>query len=217
MNFSQARFNMIQQQVRPWNVLDEGILALLEQVPRELFVPTAYKNMAYADLEIPQAGNTASLSPKVQARLLQDAAVQPHDRILQIGAGTGYLTALLAKLGQSVVAYEIDTELAKQAASNLQDLGIKNVEIHAENGATGANDNARFDVIVLSGAVAEMPTHLAHQLKDGGRMVGIVGQEPVMQGFLLRKVADQQFSSQFLWDILAPALQGFSNPNPFHF
>ena len=160
MNLEQARFNMIEQQIRPWNVLDDQVLHLLSVVKREDFVPLAHKALAFVDMEIPIGHGQRMLAPRLEARLLQDAAVQKHEKVLEIGAGSGYLTALLAHQAQRVIALEIQPELAAMARTNLQKAGIHNAEVRQFDGAVGAAAEGPFDVIVLGGCVAEVPQNL---------------------------------------------------------
>jgi protein-L-isoaspartate(D-aspartate) O-methyltransferase len=161
MDMEHARFNMIEQQIRPWNVLDAHVLQLLEVVKREDFVPLAHKALAFADMEIPLreggARGQVMLAPRVEARLLQDANVQKHEKVLEVGAGSGYMAALLAHRAQRVVSVEIEPELARMARANLQKAGIHNVEVLELDAAQGVKGDGPFDVIVLSGSVAEVP------------------------------------------------------------
>jgi protein-L-isoaspartate(D-aspartate) O-methyltransferase len=184
MDMEHARFNMIEQQIRPWNVLDAHVLQLLEVVKREDFVPLAHKALAFVDMEIPLreggARGQVMLAPRVEARLLQDANVQKHEKVLEVGAGSGYMAALLAHRAQRVVSVEIEPELARMARANLQKAGIHNVEVLELDAAKGVKGDGPFDVIVLSGSVAEVPQVLLAQLKVGGRLIGIVGDEPAM-------------------------------------
>ena len=149
-----ARYHMIEQQIRPWDVADAAVLELLSTVKRENFVPASYKAMAFADMAIPLAAGQAMLAPRLQARLLQDAAVQPTDKVLEIGAGSGFMTALLAHQAQRVVSLEINAELADLARANLQKAGVRNAEVRQADGAAGAAADGPFDVILLGGSVA---------------------------------------------------------------
>ncbi len=153
MNIEQARFNMIEQQIRPWNVLDQDILDLLHVVKREQFVPQAYQNLAFADTEIPLPGGEAMLNPKVEARMAQEAGVKQGDNVLQIGTGSGYLAALLASKARHVTSVEILPETAAQAKQNLDAAGITNVAVEVGNGAQGWATGTDYDVIVVSGAL----------------------------------------------------------------
>lgn len=220
MNFEQARFNMIEQQIRPWNVLDGEVLQLLSTVKREDFVPPAHHALAFADLELPLKSGTEGpcmLAPKVEARMLQDLALQPQDKVLEIGAGSGYMAALLAQRAQRVIALEIDPELVKLAKANLQKAGIHNAEVRQADGSQGAPVEGPFDAIVLSGSVAEVPHKLLEQLKVGGRLLAIVGEAPVMRATLVTRTGQAEYSTRAEWDTLAPRLQGFAEHSRFNF
>ena len=217
MNLEQARFNMIEQQIRPWNVLDDGVLALLAVVKREDFAPLAHKALAFMDMEIPLGQGQVMLAPRVEARMLQDAAVQKHEKVLEIGAGSGYMAALLAHRAQRVISLEINPELAQMARANLQKAGIHNVEVRQFDGSKGVSPDGPFDVIMLSGSVAEVPQALLAQLKVGGRLVGIVGEEPTMRLNVVTRTSDAEFKTTTPWDTVAPRLLNFPEPSHFHF
>ncbi|MBT3069055.1 protein-L-isoaspartate O-methyltransferase [Rhodoferax sp. U11-2br] len=216
-NVEQARFNMIEQQIRPWDVADSAVLELLAVVKREDFVPASYKAMAFADMAIPLPGQQVMMAPRQQARLLQDAAVQATDKVLEIGTGSGFTTALLAKQAQRVISLEIHPELADLARANLQRAGIHNAEVRCADGAQGAAADAPFDVILLGGSVSEVPPALLQQLKVGGRLVAIVGQEPIMHATVITRTSDSNFQSTEKWDDNAPRLQNFAQASSFRF
>ena len=222
---AQARYNMIEQQIRPWNVLDNDVLELLAVVRREDFVPPAYRGLAFMDMEIPLLGGAAEealrlghsmLQPRVEARMLQDLQIQPTDRVLEIGAGSGYMAALLAYRAERVVSLEINAELAEMAQENLRDAGVQNADVRQADGARDAIPDGPFDVIVLSGSVAEVPTALLSQLRDGGRLGAIVGSDPVMRFTLTRRTGDR-FETTSPWDTTAPRLANFPEPSGFTF
>jgi protein-L-isoaspartate(D-aspartate) O-methyltransferase len=217
MNYEQARFNMVEQQIRTWNVLDTPILQALSQLPRERFVPAAYQSLAYTDTEIPLGHGQAMLPPRVDARLAHDLGLTGHETVLEIGAGAGYLSALLAQRSQRVIALEVVPELAAQARQNLAQAGGGNVEVRVADGSRDVPAEGPFDAIVLGGSVAEVPQSLLNQLKVGGKLIAIVGQEPVMQATLYTRTSEQQWASKALWDTLAPALGGFAQPSAFKF
>ena len=217
MNLEEARFNMIEQQIRPWNVLDDEVLRLLSVVKREDFVPLAHKALAFVDLEIPLGQAQCMLAPRIEARMLQDAAVQKHEKVLQIGTGSGFMTALLAHQAQRVISLEINPELAQQARLNLQKAGIHNAEVRQLDGAAAVLADGPFDLIVLSGSVAEVPAALLAQLKVGGRLIGVVGTEPVMCVTLITRSAEAVFNTRALWDTVAPRLLNFPEPARFNF
>ncbi|MES2949056.1 MAG: protein-L-isoaspartate O-methyltransferase [Pseudomonadota bacterium] len=223
MNIEQARFNMIEQQIRPWHVLDASVLELLSIVKREDFVPPAHKGLAFADLEIPLMGSgeesvakgLCMLEPRVEARLLQDLAVKPTDSVLEIGAGSGYMAALLGKQARKVVTMEIVPELVTMARNNLRNAGLQNVEVLQADGAKATLADGGFDVIVLSGSVTEVPHSLLAVLKVGGRLGAIVGDEPVMRGTIVTRTSATEFSTTQAWDTSAPRLQNFPEPSRF--
>jgi protein-L-isoaspartate(D-aspartate) O-methyltransferase len=217
MNLEQARFNMIEQQIRPWDVLDAHVLHLLSVVKREDFVPVVHKALAFVDMEIPLPGGEVMLAPRVEARLLQDLAVQKHEKVLEIGAGSGYMAALLAHRAQRVVTLEIHAELAGLARANLQTAGIHNAEVRHQDGSQGLLSDGPFDVILLSGSVAEVPQALLAQLKIGGRLAAIVGEEPMMRATFTNRLSDTQFRTAQPWDTVALRLHNFPEPSRFSF
>jgi protein-L-isoaspartate(D-aspartate) O-methyltransferase len=224
-NLEQARFNMIEQQIRPWDVLDLHVLELLSIMRREDFVPLAHKALAFVDMEIPLLGPTEEamrlghcmLAPKVEARMLQDLHVQKHEKVLEVGAGSGYMAALLAHRAQRVISLEINAELARMARANLQKAGVHNAEVREADGSKGAPADGPFDVIVLSGSVAEVPQVLLSQLKVGGRLAAIVGQEPMMRAHFITRTGESAWTTAQPWDTVAPRLQNFPEPSRFNF
>ena len=231
MNYEQARFNMIEQQIRPWEVLDSQVIALLAVIKREDFVPTAYRSLAFADMEIPLSSHSKKLpgqcmlSPKVEARILQDLAVQKHEKVLEIGTGSGYMAALLGHRGQTVISLEIDPNIAETARGNLQRAGIYNAEVRTGDGAANFTKSVSktdplkgpFDVIVLSGSVSEVPASLLGLLKTGGRLSAITGDEPVMRATLITRVGEAAWRTTQAWDTVAPRLLSFPEPSKFSF
>ena len=225
MDIERARFNMIEQQIRPWDVLDLDVLALLSHVKREDFVPLAHKGLAFADMPIPLVepsdealrNGWCMLEPKVEARLLQDVAPKAHEKVLEVGAGSGYMAALLASRAQRVITLEIHPGLARMARENLQRAGIRNVEVREADGSRGLAAEGPFDVIVLSGSVQEVPQALLAQLKVGGRLGAIVGNEPVMRATFITRTGEASYSTEQPWDTAAPALAHFPRPSRFTF
>lgn len=225
IDLNRARFNMIEQQIRPWKVLDPAVLELLDRLPRDAFVPASLKAMAYSDLELPLSQppveGECMLAPKVEARMLQDLAVKPGDKVLEVGAGSGYMAALLAGRAARVVSLEINERLAAMARDNLQRAGIANAEVRLADAT--ANDWAAcraegpWDVIVLSGSVAEVPAVLLELLAPGGRLGAIVGDEPVMRATFVTREGDGRFRSIDPWDTLAPRLRHFPDRPRFRF
>ena len=224
MNVETARFNMIEQQIRPWEVLDQGVLSLLSTVRREDFVPQARRALAFVDTQVPllegQAQGPHMLEPKVEARLLQELAVQRHEKVLEIGTGSGFMAALLAHRAMQVITLECRPELAARARENLRRAGLPDVQVidvSATEGARGLPGEAPFDVILLSGSVAEVPRALLEQLRVGGRLAAIVGDEPVMRARLMTRAAESSWSDVVLFDTVAPRLEGFPAPTRFRF
>jgi protein-L-isoaspartate(D-aspartate) O-methyltransferase len=217
MNIELARFNMIEQQIRPWEVLNLGVLELLAIIKREDFVPPEHRGMAFVDTEVPLPGGECMLAPKVEARLLQELAVHKHERVLEIGAGSGYMAALLAHKAQHVTTLEINPELARFAAANLKRAGVTNVTVATADGSKALPADGPFDVILLSGSVAEVPEALLAQLKVGGRLAAIVGFDPVMRAVLVKREADHGVTRTVLFDTVATRLHGFNEPTRFHF
>jgi protein-L-isoaspartate(D-aspartate) O-methyltransferase len=216
MNIEQARFNMIEQQIRPWDVLDKGVLSLLAVVRREEFVPAAYRALAFMDTEVPLPEGESMLLPRVEARLLQDAQVQRHERVLEVGAGSGFMAALLGHRAQSVLSLEIKPTLARLAIDNLRRSGAGNVTVVQADGARGWAAEAPFDVIVLSGSVAKVPVELLGQLKPGGRLVAVEGNSPVMTAVRYTQ-GGRGVERTELFDLDAPRLIGFPEPERFRF
>ena len=217
MNLEQARFNMVEQQIRPWEVLDKAVLAALMQLQREQFVPPDCVELAYADTEIPLPHGQTMLPPRVDARMVNDLALQGTESVLEIGTGSGYLCALLALRARQVLSLEIHADLAQQAQRHLTQAGIVNAQVRCADGASGAPSEGPFDAIVLGGSVLAVPQALLEQLSMGGRLMAITGEEPVMQVTLYTRVGPQSWRSQALWDTVAPPLQGFAQPSAFHF
>ena len=217
MDIERARFNMIEQQIRPWDVLNTGVLDLLFVVKREDFVPAEYRALAFVDTEVPLPNGQCMLAPKVEARLLQELDVRKHERVLEIGAGSGYMAALLAHRAQLVMTLEIDPQLAALARANLARANVMNAEVVEADGAQPLPVDGPFDVILLSGSVAEVPEGLVGQLKSGGRLAAIVGAQPVMRATLLTHGGDHSLARRVLFDTVAQRLQGFAEPSRFHF
>jgi protein-L-isoaspartate(D-aspartate) O-methyltransferase len=217
MNIEQARFNMIEQQIRPWEVLDQQVLDLLFVVKREDFVPPPYRNLAFADMEIPIGSGQAMLAPRVEARLLQELGIQKTDKVLEIGTGSGYMAALLAARAEHVISIESRPALADIARQNLERAGIGNVTVEVGNGANGWAQRGPYDVIVVSGSLPTLPDALLKQLRVGGRLAAIVGTAPVMEAQLVTCSADGVFNTVNLFETVAPPLDGGDAKPAFEF
>jgi protein-L-isoaspartate(D-aspartate) O-methyltransferase len=217
MNIEQARFNMIEQQIRPWGVLDATVLSLLAVVKREDFVPPEHQSLAFMDLEVPLPEGQRMLSPKMEARLLQELALHKHERVLEIGAGSGHMAALLAHRAGQVITVEKRAALARLAATNLQRAAVVNAEVRHLDGAAGLPAETPFDAILLSGSVAELPQALLNQLKIGGRLIAVVGHEPIMRAVRVTRRSEGGFDHTELFDTVAPRLEGFPERSRFSF
>ena len=217
MNIEQARFNMIEQQIRPWDVLDTDVLDLLLVVKRENFVPAAHKALAFADTEIPLPGGESMLAPKIEARLLQDLALKKHEAVLLIGAGSGYLAALLGHKARQVTAVEVAPELKALAEKNLADNGVTNVTVELGNGAQGWSKGAPFDVIVVAGSLPVLPEALLQQLKVGGRLAAIICQSPAMKAQLITRTGEAGYDTRTLFETDVKPLASAVQPSQFKF
>jgi len=193
MNIEQARFNMIEQQIRPWDVLDQDVLNLLSVVKRENFVSAAYRDIAFADLEVPLPAGEHMLFPRVEARVLQELAVKRNETVLEIGAGSGFMAALLAHRARQVLTVDIKPELAELAKRNLAENGVTNAEVALGDGARGWPGAAPYDVICVSGGLPVLPQEMLEQLKVGGRLAAFVGTAPVMKAQVITRIDEKQF------------------------
>jgi protein-L-isoaspartate(D-aspartate) O-methyltransferase len=217
MNIEQARFNMIEQQIRPWNVLDQDVLDLLVVVKREQFVPAAYKSLAFVDTEIPLPAGESMFTPKLEARLLQEVMLKKHENVLEIGAGSGYMAALLAHKGRHVTSIEIVPELKALAEKNLANAGVTNVTVELGNGAEGWTKGAPFDVIVISGALEVLPDAFLKQIKVGGRIAVILGEAPVMSAEIITRVSDVAYDTVKVFETNVKPLVAAAKPSHFTF
>lgn len=221
MNIEKARFNMIQQQIRPWEVLDPGVLSLLALVKREDFVPAAHRDLAFADVEIP-IGNKGvpgqvMLAPKIEARILQELGIKNTDKVLEIGTGTGFMAALLAAKAEFVYSVEIEPELVDLARSNLKNAGVVNVSVDLGDGAQGWSLYAPYDVIVLSGSTPVLPKSILADLKVGGRLVAVVGEAPVMSVQLVTRTEEDAFNVVNVFETVVAPLVNAAQQQQFTF
>ncbi|WP_338848576.1 protein-L-isoaspartate O-methyltransferase [Massilia sp. W12] len=221
MNIEKARFNMIEQQIRPWDVLDAGVLDLLGIVKREEFVPQEYKNLAFADTEVPLPCGQHMLAPKVEAKILQAVNPGKHETVLEIGAGSGYMAALLAHKARVVLALEIEAELATMAQKNLARQAVANVRVVQGNGAQGwagdANLCAPWDVIVVSASLPTLPQEMLQQLKIGGRLAVILGEAPVMSAQIITRTGENAFDTVKLFETCVSPLREVQAAPQFKF
>jgi protein-L-isoaspartate(D-aspartate) O-methyltransferase len=217
MNLEQARFNMIAQQLRPWNVLDTDALDLLAVVKREEFVPAACRDLAFSDIELPLGHGASMLAPKIEAHALQALRVRKHEKVLEIGTGSGYMAALLAAHADRVWSIEIVPELAAMAQANLQRHGIANVTVETGDGALGRPAHAPYDAIMVSGGLPFLPAELTAQLKPGGRLFAIVGKAPAMTAQLVVRETADAFRTVGLFETQAALLENAQHPPRFVF
>ena len=217
MNIEQARFNMIEQQIRPWNVLDQDVLDLLHIVKREQFVPAACVSLAFADTEIPLGNGASMFNPKVEARILQELQLKKHETVLEIGAGSGYMAALLAAKARHVTTVEINPALQALAQENLAKANVTNVTVELGNGSDGWAAGAPFDVIAISGALEVLPEVFLKQLKVGGRIAAIIGVAPVMQCVIITRVAETAYDTVQVFETNIKALAFAPAPSHFEF
>ena len=217
MDYELARFNMVEQQIRPWEVLDPRVLDLLRHVRREEFVPDAYRDVAFADLEIPLGNGEKMLQPKLEARMLQELEVRDTDRILEIGTGSGYMTALLAKLGGHVYSVEIVPQFVAAAAQRLKKAGIDNFTLETGDGARGWDKHAPYDAIVLTGSVPVLPASFQSSLGPGGRMIAVIGTPPVMEAQLITCVSSGVYNAVGLFETCIAPLRNALQPTKFVF
>lgn len=217
MNIEQARFNMIEQQIRPWNVLRADILQTLAEVPREAFVPTHLASMAFSDTQVPLAHGECMLEPRMDARLVHDLALSGQERVLEIGTGSGYSAALLSRHAKEVITVEVNAELAQEAKKRLS--GYSNVQVFNLDGAQtdALSIHGQFDAIVLSGSVDVLPESLLGLLKPEGRLLAICGEEPIMHATLVKMHGGAEASREQIWDANAPRLHSFETRPAFNF
>lgn len=217
MNLEQARSNMVEQQIRPWEVLDQDVLDLLYAVPREEFVPAASRNLAFCDMEIPIGEGEKMWAPKIEARVLQALAPRRPERVLEVGTGSGYLTALLAHRAGHVYSVEIRPRLAEFGRANLSRQGADNVTLEVADGARGCAKWAPYDIVVLTGSVPVLPKGALETLAPGGRLFAIVGDAPVMCARLVTCIAPGEYRSVDLFETVVAPLANCEQPARFKF
>lgn len=217
MNIETARFNMIEQQIRPWKVLDQQVLDLMATLPREQFVPDAYQGLAFADIAIPLGSDRFMLHPREEGRLLQ--AVKPTftDKILVLGANSGYVTALLASMSREVIAIENDEQFVDLASSNLSKVNVKNVNVEVGRSIEGKDTEAPFDVIVILGSMQLLPDSIKQQLAIGGRLFCILGTAPTMEAIIYTRTSEKKWDEECLFETNVPQLKDAPEVEQFHF
>ena len=216
INIEQARFNMIEQQIRPWEVLDQRVLDVMTRTPREDFAPSRYRNLAFADVAIPLGHGQVMMRPNVEGRLLQALNPKSADTILEVGTGSGYLTACLAGLGGRVVSVDIFPEFTAAAEHKLNAHGVDNVTLYSGDAAQGWGDY-RYDVIALTGSLPVLPERWRQQLVIGGRLFVIIGQDPIMEALLITRLGQQEWTEESLFETQLPPLLNVEKPGRFEF
>lgn len=217
MNMEQARFNMIEQQVRPWEVLDDQVLGTLADIPREKFVPQRYQALAFSDISIPLDHDQAMMPPKLEGKLLQSLQIKPTDSILEIGTGSGYLTACLARMGGSVHSLDLFEDFQETARPRLEAQGIHNVTLEQADAAAGWNSDLRFDAIAVTGSLPVLHREYHRLLNPGGRLFVIVGKPPIMQALLISRTGEQDWHHESIFETSIPPLVNAPGPEAFRF
>jgi protein-L-isoaspartate(D-aspartate) O-methyltransferase len=217
MNIEQARHNMIEQQIRPWDVLDQRVLDRILHTPREDFVPTAYRGAAFTDMMLPIGHGEVMMEPKLEARMLQALAIQPGDKVLEVGTGSAYVTALLAGMAAQVVSVEIDAELHKQAKTLLARHGIENVALEQGDAAGGWGAHQPYNVIAITGSLPALPQSFKESMQIGGRLFAVIGSEPMMEAVLVTRLNANEWREEILFETLLPPLRNTSKEKVFSF
>jgi len=217
VDFEQARFNMVEQQIRTWEVLDPTVLDLLFKVRREDFVPSQYRSLAFADLEVPLGHGECMLAPKIEARLLQEARIAPDDHVLEVGTGSGYMTALIASLAKHVHSVEINAQLSAEAKAKLTAQGIRNATLEVGDAARGWDAHVPYNVIILTGSVPHLAENFERSLASGGRLIAIIGDPPVMTAYRYTRTATAGSSREGLFETCVKALANAPQPERFVF
>jgi len=217
MNFEQARFNMIEQQIRTWEVLDAGVLDLLHEVRREDFVPPEHQALAFADLEVPLGHGEAMMQPKVEARIVQELALQSHETVYEVGTGSGYLTALLARRARHVTSAEIHPDFKARAGTNLAAAGIANVTLLEGDSAQRPLADGTYDAIVITGSTPVLARAFLERLAPGGRLFVVLGDPPVMKATLVRQLTPGSQQHVELFETVLKPLVNAPQPSRFRF
>ena len=215
MNFEHARLNMVEQQIRPWEVLDRSVLDLMERAPRDAFVPSAYRRFAYADTAVPIGEGEVMLPPRVEARLLQALRIEPDDRVLEIGSGSGFLTWLLAQRAAHVITVERKPALADQCRANLAAQEVGNATVEIGDGCRGWEPGAPYEVIAVGGSVPMLEPALEGQLTIGGRLFIVAGSAPAMDAMLVLRTGEREWIRESLFETVLPPLAGAETPRRF--
>lgn len=217
MNIELARHNLIEQQIRPWDVLDDQVLETVMRCPREDFVAPEHRNLAFVDMELPIGHGEHMMCPKVEGRMLQALRVQPGDKVLEVGTGSGFVTMMLASMGGKVISVEINEELAQAAARRLAEHGVENAEVTVGDAASGWEAGQPYDVIAITGSLPSLPEAFKQQLQISGRLFAIIGEGPVMEAQLITRINANEWHEQVLFETWLAPLKGVSVPASFQF
>jgi protein-L-isoaspartate(D-aspartate) O-methyltransferase len=217
LDLEKARFNMIEQQIRPWNVLDQQVLDTMAELPRDLFVPRGYESLAYADTEIPIGHGHHMMAPKIEGHILQALEIRPHETVLEIGTGSGYLSACMSRLARQVHSVDIHEDFTETADGHFKTLGLENIILYTGNAADGWGKEDRYDAIAVTASMPEYLPIFESSLCIGGRLFVIVGQAPVMQAMLITRINQADFSRQILFETSIEALDGLIPERKFDF
>ena len=215
LNVEQARFNMIEQQIRPWDVLDPQVLEVLSAMPREAFVPAAHRALAFSDISIPLGHDQYMMAPRVEGRMLQSLTIGAEDSILEIGTGSGYMTACLARLGGQVTSVDLFPDFVEQADAKLVAHGIANARLSVRDAARGWDHRDRFDVIAVTGSLPVLHEGFHESLHIGGRMFVVTGNPPIMEALLITRVSEREWITESLFETSLPPLVNAEAPNAF--
>ncbi|MDH5785098.1 MAG: protein-L-isoaspartate O-methyltransferase [Chromatiales bacterium] len=217
MNIELARHNLIEQQIRPWDVLDDQVLETVMRCPREAFVAPGQRNLAFVDMELPIGHGEHMMHPKLEARMLQALQIKPDDRVLEVGTGSGYVTMMLAHLGDQVVSVEINEELAQGAMKRLTELGVENAQVKIGDGSCGWEAEQPYDAIAITGSLSSLPEPFKQQLQIGGRLFAIIGNGPVMEAQLITRTSANEWHEQVLFETSLTPLNHQCTVTQFHF
>lgn len=215
LNLDQARFNMVEQQIRTWDVLDPRVLEIMEQIPRHLFVPDHYRNLAYSDLQLPLGEGEVMLEPKLEGRILQALGLSPSEQVLEVGTGSGFFTACLAHMAAHVTSVEIQPVFSEAARDRLTREAVRNVSLEVGDAARGWDDGRRYDAIAVTGSLPELHEGFHRSLTIGGRLFAVVGNGPIMEGLLITRVGEDQWATESILDTSIPPL--VNAPSTYHF
>ena len=215
LDITKARFNMIEQQIRPWEVLDQKVLDVIETIPREDFVPETNRNLAFADINIPLSHGEVMMEPRVEARMLQALNIQSTDSVLEVGTGSGYITALLAQLGKYVVSVDIHADNTEAAKLKLEAHGLTNTTLETGDAAADWNRHAPYDVIAITGSMPTLPEAFQFSLNNGGRLFCVIGESPVMTATLITRVGEYEWTHEALFETDLPSLHNISPARHF--